>query len=329
MKISVTEPIRLAYNPEVYSSFPDIVRCTDDSYLVVYREGDQHHPTASKLVFLRSKDGIVWEREDFASAAIAEHGYVFNCPRFSKIGNTIYLCCDTKSSTKEAEAKWQILMWISTDGRVFIPVDTGISGMVPDKILKIKNKMIMGYHYIEPISNSNNKRLVQMMATSFDGGIIWRDRTTIAVDDKHNFCEGSIVALDEKNLVCYMRNNKSALLKAHYCFSTDCGHTWNKPQQMACMGHRINASIKKKEPYSGLIVGTFRNTINRSVSLFVQNFQRDKFQILTIDTESNDSLWDYGYTGWVENSDGSLMVVYYIKRNKPNPEICLVNVELL
>lgn len=325
MKLSISLPTTIAYDPDVYSSFPDITKINDD-YLVVYREGNSHHPDKSKLIFLKSKDLITWAREEFATASLESDGFVFNCPKFSTIGKTTYLSCDTKTSTKEKDSIWNIFYWTTFDGNNWASQkDFKINGMVPDKIISFKNKLLMGYHFIE--KDDDNSQLVQMMGISHDRKN-WRDQITIAVDNAHSFCEGSIVCIEDKKLFCYLRDNKSALLRSYICSSLD-GYNWSKPQSLQFMGHRIVAAVKKKEPYSGLVVGTFRNTLNKSISIFLHNLVKDKIQIETIDMESNNSLWDFGYTGWIENNDGSLLVVYYIKRHKSNPEICLTKVTLL
>lgn len=325
MRVSVSDPIRLAYDANLYSSFPDIINF-NSKYYVIYREGDSHHPVNSNLILLKSNDSVNWTRELFARASIEENGFVFNCPKFSVVESKLVICCDIKSSTSENKSDWKILSWESNDGDNWtLPRDLNIFGMVPDRILKYRNKHVMAFHFIE---HEFSERLVQMLAISYDGGKSWRDRTTIAVDDSHNYCEGSIVQYDNNKFICYMRNNRSAISRSYFSVTLDGMQTWSKPKQMQCFGHRFVSGVKKKEPYSGSILGTFRNTVSRTISMFLHQVLKDKFFVFTIDTESNDSLWDFGYTGWTEADDGSLMVVYYIKRNKVNPEICLVNIEL-
>jgi hypothetical protein len=200
-----------------------------------------------------------------------------------------------------------------------------ISGMVPDKIIQSDKRLIMGYHVSESVGRH---RLVQMMAVSLDDGLTWRDRTTVAISDKHDFCEGSIVKINKK-LFCYLRDNRGPMLRSQYVASIDNGLTWTLPSKLEFIGHRIVAGIKEKEPYKGLVVGTFRNTFNRNISLFLHNLKQLRMQIFHLDVESRDSLYDFGYTGWAENEEGELLVVYYIQRHHLQPMICSTLVKLL
>lgn len=333
MDINVTEPQRIYYEPHVYSSFPDIIRDFDGNFLCVFRIGDDHHPTSSVLMLSRSSDGENWETEEFATASLEDDGYVFNCPRLNNVQGRISLFCDTKTSTKEAHAQWDISSWWSKDGKKWgEKIDHGIAGIAPDKIVPLERSLALGYHIPEVtkrfISGAGTKsRLVQMMAESFDEGETWRDRSTIAAHDKHSFCEGSIVRCGDRAM-CFLRDNKSSTLRSHLAGSIDCGKTWNFIQPLHFSGHRIVAAFKQKEPYKDLLIGTFRNTTNRTLSMFVQNMKNSKIQTFTLDTETNFSLFNYGYSGWVEKDDGSIQVVYYIQRNNPNPEIVTVNVSL-
>ncbi len=329
MKLLASPPISLAYDEKIYSSFPDIIRDPTGDFLCVYREADTHHPTTSKLILLSSPDAIAWKRYELAQASMEEHGCVFNCPKLGIIDEKVVVFCDVKSSQKEAFAKWDTFMWTlsANSKRWGDPARLGISGMVPDRIIQLKKKIVMGYHVVENIEGF--ERLSQMMAESYDGGRTWRDRTTIAASDQHFFCEGSIVEMSNATLVCYMRDNRGPLLRAYYAVSHNQGKDWDKPRQMNIMAHRIVAAVKKIQPYAGAVLGTFRNTSNKTLSLFIQNPKNNKTQILPIDKETHPGLYDYGYSGWTETKDGGLLVVYYIRRNKPNPEICLTKVDLV
>jgi hypothetical protein len=326
MKIDRTEPSIIAYDEEVYSSFPDLV-FFNGQFLCVYRESDTHHPTFSRLVLMNSYDGEKWDSRVLATATLADEGYVFNCPKLGVVNKKLVLSCDTKTDRQEKLATWNIYLWWSADGETWTDFqDTKIAGLVPDRIVVGDRKLIMGYHLIEQLSHS--KRLVQMMAESYDGGITWRDRTTIAASSKNDFCEGSIVAIDPKKLLCYMRDNRGPTLRSQFSASMDSGKTWSLPSKLNLMGHRIVADIKAREPYRGLVIGTFRNTLNRNVSMFLHNLKRKRTQTANLDYESRDALFDFGYSGWAENKEGQILVVYYIQRHRPNPMICSTLVTL-
>ena len=332
MKIKLSDLHTIYYEPNVYSSFPDIVKTPDEQAVVVFRIGDNHHPKESTIMLSRQTGDQIWESEPLAQANLEEHGFVFNCPRISLVQNRYVIMIDTKDNVKEGNAKWNILASWSEDAMKWSGMhETGIQGIVPDRMISMENSLIVGYHVSEVTrltTSGTRRQFVQMMAESFDKGETWRDRTTIAVSQKHNFCEGSIVKANNSHLICYMRDNKSSSLYAHITVSADSGRRWGSPQPLDFSGHRVVAGIKKYEPYAGYIVGTFRNTSNKTLSMFVHNPSDNQFNIFAIDTETSFGLFDYGYSGWIEYEDGSLQVVYYIQRNQPNPHIAAVRVTL-
>lgn len=326
MQIQRSEPSIIAYDEELYSSFPDVV-FFKGKFLCIYRESDVHHPTFSRLILMKSKDGETWDSQILATAKLSDEGYVFNCPRLSIVNSKLVLICDIKSGQRELKANWCIQLSWSADGETWMDFyDTGIAGLVPDKMLIGNKKLIMGYHVIEHLSQS--QRLVQMMAESYDAGLTWRDRTTIAASNKHDFCEGSIVVVEPKKLLCYMRDNRGPQLRSQFSASVDGGKSWSSPAKLGLFGHRIVARVKEREPYKGLVIGTYRNTLNRNVSIFLHNLKRKRTQTANLDSESRDSLFDFGYTGWAENKNGEILVVYYIQRHRPKPMICSTLVKL-
>ena len=331
MRLTLTEPKTIFYDPKVYTSFPDIV-LYNGSFLVIFRTGDSHHPEESSLYLARSANGEHWDISLFAHASIKQNGHVFNCPRINFINGILSVICDIKTSRLEREASWDVLAWWSKNGENWRQKSLGIMGMVPDKIIPLKNSLAMGYHVSETtelvIGEGIKRTVIQMMAESLDGGETWRDRKTIAVSDKHSFCEGSIVKLNDNKLFCFMRDNRTAILRSQVTRSMDGGKSWGMPKPMDIWGHRIVAGVKRIEPYAGSIIGTFRNTTNRTLSLFIINPQNDRTQVLSIDTETNENPFNYGYSGWVETDDGGLQIVYYIQRNKENPEVVTMKVIL-
>lgn len=311
--------IEISTNQQKYSSFPDIVKF-NGQYICVYREGDSHHPTKSWLMMTRSSNGENWKKRNFAYSELDKQGFVFNCPKFSIIEDTLWLVCDTKTSQKERFSEWEIVAWYTKDGKTWNGViDFKINGMVPDKIIKYKNQYIMGYHIIE------NEGLVQMAAHSVDCKY-WRDRTTVAISNSHQYCEGSIVNVSD-SLICFLRDNRNPLAQARYTISHD-GYNWTEPVRLGISAQRIVAGIKKYGAHKGEIIATYRDTLNRTISLFALNLSSEKLTTYEIDSENKDTnLYDFGYTGWVENEDGSVSIVYYIKKNNNNPVICYKKLE--
>ncbi len=332
--MDIQEPVTLAYDPGIYSSFPDITKAEDGTLICIYREADTHHPLSSSLILLKSQDGISWSKSVFASASINLQGFVFNCPRIQNLNGRLVIVCDTKTSPSESYASWAIYCWRSDDnGQTWTePQNTKIAGVVPDHIIPIGDKLVLGYHIIELVQMPFGKmqeRLVQMMAESYDNGDTWRDRITIAADYYHDFCEGSIVDVDNR-LVCYLRDNRDPLRPSHVVLSEDSGKTWGESNGIRIHGHRIVAVKKRHEPEEGLIIGTYRDTMDQSVNLFKDELglscPQPKLTVYKIEQETQSNLYDFGYSGWVEMEDGSLIVVYYIRHDKPQPMIRMARV---
>ena len=331
MHLEHTEPVVISYKENIYTSFPDIVKLPNGNLFCLYREGDSHHPTESTIVFARSyDDGKTWDKENFRTVSLKKDGYVFNCPRISKVGNKYFIVSDTKSSQKEGTCEWNMIMWSSEDTDHWNNFNNlNIAGMVPDKIIPYRKSLLMAYHLIDKTPGSRHK-LIQMMAISKDGGITWRDKLTVAESNKQDFCEGSLVSLKKDNhLFCYMRDNKVSVTRGYLTMSYDGGLNWITPAPLSCHAHRIVAGIKQNEPYAGAIIGTYRNTGRRSVEMFVQNPNTIKLQSMQIVSESKDYMYDFGYTGWMEFEDGSIGVVYYISDGADNPRVCFTRVKLL
>ena len=108
--MEVKKIITIDQDEDNYLSFPDIIQSELDSnvYFMVYRSGDGHHPTTSKLILKKSKNsGKKWETIKEFPLTIEEDNYVWNCPRLSYIGYTLYIICDAKSSTYERTAQFK------------------------------------------------------------------------------------------------------------------------------------------------------------------------------------------------------------------------------
>lgn len=312
-----SNPITITCDPKQYFSFPDVVLTPQGEYLCIYRQAPQHHPVVSTIILRSSKDGINWDSVDTLTASIARHGFVFNCPRLGIVDDHLYLLCDIKTSPIEGHATWGIYFWpISNSLEILDPIDLKIQGMVPDHIVKFNNEWLLGYHIHE------DKRLVQMVAHSTDG-VHWRDRTTIAANNVLHLCEGSIINQNDK-LICFMRDNANPEAVSHLSFSED-GKHWSRLHPIPIAAHRIVAGIKQYFPRKNSVIGTYRDTLNRSINIFIMS--DNNWETHTIIDEKKTGLYDFGYTGWVENEDGSLLVIYYICGNDPNPKICAMRLE--
>ena len=164
--LKLKETITIDKNEDYYLSFPDIIQSpkNTNTFFMVYRSGNGHHPTISKLILNKSIDkGRSWNTINEVALNIEEHGYVWNCPRMSYIGDTLYIICDRKSGTYERIAQFKTAFLLSTNDGVDLKVlETPLPGMVPDKIIPFKDKYFCANHKIKNTYN----HLIQLMSWS-------------------------------------------------------------------------------------------------------------------------------------------------------------------
>jgi len=301
----------------IYCSFPDIIKSkkTKNKLFLVYREGNSHHPTWSKLVFLVStNNGETWKMKKEFHLNIERNGCVWNCPRLSYIDNILCIICDKKSSTYERTAQFStsILSSIS-EGKFFNYINVPFPGMVPDKIIKFKNKLYCANHKIKSPKND----LIQLVNWSRDNGKLWYDTSIVANDSIRQYCEGSIVNIDDKYLIAYLRDNSGHQRSIYYTKSED-GTNWSEPEALGdVVGQRVTA-IKD----NNIIIGAYRNTKEVKVSLFYHPIDKEQeIKIFDIDEEYSDNLYHFGYTGIAKIDDNRFLVVYYIRNEFSNPVI--------
>lgn len=216
----------------------------------------------------------------------------------------------------------KLLLAYESNGQIFLQnVDSGPKflgdGFWPGRIVRSGSIWLMAYYVRE------GNQSIQMVARSSNGES-WRDRTTVA---SNGFCEGCIVPFERDKLICYMSDSHGARSRAQVCLSLDNGLSWSAPSPLAVVGRQFSAAVKTRQPYAGLILATFKNPTDRSLSLMIQNYHRKNVQIFALDTESHLTLDDFGYANWIETEDGGIEVIYQIRRSHPLPVICSLRVD--
>jgi hypothetical protein len=308
--------ITIDKDEEKYLSFPDIIKNPKDPnvFFIAYRSGNGHHPTHSSLILKKSTDsGLSWKTIQEVELTLEQHGRVWNCPRLSYIGNVLYIICDTKSGTYERIAQFKTVFLTSTnDGKTFSILETPLPGMVPDKIIKFQDKYFCANHKIK---NENNE-LIQLVSWSKNGQV-WYDTNIMAHSHIHQFCEASVVNMNDEYLIAYLRDNSGHKRNVYTVRSTN-GIEWTKPVKLNIYGQRVTA-LKHSDDK---VVGAFRNTGNINVSLFKHNVKNNRIKIINIDEEFKHNQYNYGYTG-LEDNGSEYLLPYYIKKKADNPYIKL------
>ena len=321
----------IAEDPDLYISFPDIIQSevNSNTFFIVYRVGNNHHPTWSDLIVKRSRNnGKTWRTIQEIRLTLEFDQMVWNCPRFSYIGKNLYIICDAKNGTSERQAQFESFFLISkNEGKSWDIKKAPLPGMVPDKFIPFKDKIFCANHKIKSEKND----LIQLISWSRDKKL-WYDTNIMAHSLTQQFCEASVVNMGDF-LITYLRDN-SGHCKPIYTTTSKNGIDWNIPKKLSIYGQRVTALKDRKN----IVVGAYRNTArlniednyitpNRSVSVFEHNLKTNKIKVSDIDWEYPSNQYHFGYTGMVKLNDNSYMVVYYIKQDSNNPFIKLAFVE--
>jgi len=316
----VKEQIVIAEEPWQYLSFPDIIQSVinPNTYFIVYRAGNNHHPTWSDLVVQKSEDnGKTWKIIKEFHLSLLDDKAVWNCPRFSYINNTLYIICDAKNSTYERQARF-ITFFLTTidEGESWEIKEAPLPGMVPDKFISFKNKTFCANHKIK----SENNDLIQLITWS-NNDDLWYNTSIMAHSFSQQFCEASVVNMGDY-LISYLRDN-TGHCKSIYTVQSNDGINWTPPKEISIQGQRVTALRDGKN-----VIGAYRNTSredidNRYVSVFEHNLKTDKIEISNIDWEIPKNQYHFGYTGMAKLKNNSYLLAYYMKKRKRNPYIKL------
>jgi sucrose-6-phosphate hydrolase SacC (GH32 family) len=312
--LKLKKTITIDKDSDFYLSFPDIIKSPkeENTFFLTYRSGNGHHPTVSSLILKKSTDnGRSWETIQEIELSLDKHGRVWNCPRLSYMNKELYIICDTKSGTYERIAQFKTFIIKLEEDELKIS-ETPMPGMVPDKIIPFKGKYFCANHKIK---NDRNE-LIQLISWSKTGDL-WYDTNIIAHSYQKQFCEASVVNMNDEYLIAYLRDNSGHKRNIYTVRSKD-GIEWTEPKKLNIFGQRVTALRYDNER----VVGAFRNTDNIKVSLFDHNVKTDRIKFINIDEEERHNQYNYGYTGLADNGDEYLLP-YYIKKNAENPYIKL------
>jgi len=320
----VKKEIIIAQDEEQYISFPDIIQSIidPDTYFIVYRTGDNHHPTWSKLVIQKSEDkGKTWKIVKEFLITLEESSLVWNCPRLSYMNKKLYIICDAKSGIIEKIAQFKTFFLISEDeGESWEIKETPLPGMVPDKFISFKDKIFCANHKIK----NDQNQLIQLISWSRDKET-WYDTNVVAHSLTKQFCEASVVNMGDY-LISYLRDN-SGHCKNIYTVTSKDGINWTIPKRLSIVGQRVTA-LKDGDN----IIGAYRNTscedvFKRYISMFEHNLKTGRIKTSDIDWERTKNQYHYGYTGMAKVDENSYLVASYIKQKALNPFIKLYFVE--
>lgn len=333
------ERFTISRDDSTYECFPSLTRCSNGRVILAYRESNGHRATEYCRLIVRTSDdgGATFSDRHVLVSTQKSDGRVlqYNCPKVQQLRDgRILMVCDAfyvppGEGADHCRASY-IYLWFSSDnGATWSePVDSGVRGIMPDEVVELSDgTWLLATQFIDP----DTKNLVQCVSRSTDGGKTWGEPITVASEKGYNFCEASIIEAPGGKLVCYMRENSGKGRPIYKCISDDGGKTWNGPYTTQMdSGHRPVAHLTK----SGKVMVTYRYQIGgaspwaKNTFAYIESvdsaIQRDRQKqcgiVLPLDHDRATKS-DSGYTGWVETSPGSFLVVNYINDDAPRAHI--------
>ncbi len=230
-------------SPNRFTKNPDIIALPSGRMMLIYSDTDAHWSQKNQILTLLASDdgGQTWfKHREIDEADLTQGDERLVTPRLSylKDGRLVAICDhddDTHFHEDQPSGNW--LYWSKDEGDTWtVQRENGILGFEPDRIIDLPDGTLgVATH----LMRGESQEFADVLSVSADGGKTWQERSTIAHNGYHRFCEGAIVILDGgKRLACVMRENHSGGIPCLVAFSDDCGHTWSEPQLMPFALHR-------------------------------------------------------------------------------------------
>ena len=229
--------------PGRFTKNPDIIDLSSGRLMLIYSDTDAHWSQKNQILTILASDdgGQTWfKHREIDEADLTKGDERLVTPRLSRLndGRLVAICDhddDTHFHEDQPPGNW--LYWSEDDGDTWTrQTENGILGFEPDRIIDLPDGTLgVATH----VMRGDTQEFADVLWVSEDGGQTWHQRSTIAHNGYHRFCEGAIAILDGgKRLACVMRENHSGGIPCLVAFSDDCGHTWSEPQLLPFALHR-------------------------------------------------------------------------------------------
>lgn len=214
-----------------------------------------------------------------------------------------------------------------------MPRKLAVTGALPDRIVELDvgphaGRWITTTH----ISGGGNRPWLQRAWISDNRGQSWEGPFVVADEPGLKLSEGSVLALPEGELVCFLRNRGGGENETWRTVSRDGGITWGEVVPFPLPGC-YRPSVRVLEGNRVLVTYRFRQNTSVagvcSENLFCAVTDVDsclgspedaKVRIMPLDYDRS-ATPGMGYSGWVRFADGSIYVVNHIVDNTPDAHI--------
>ena len=231
-------------SPGRFTKNPDIIVLPSGRYLLIYSDVDAHWSLKDQVLTLLASDdaGATWfKHREIDRADLSRGDERLVTPRLSRLNDgrlVVIIDHDDDSHFHEDQPPGNWLYWSEDDGDSWTPAQTegGIGGFEPDRVIDLPDGTL---GVTSHLMRGDTQEFAQVLWTSADGGVSWVERSTIAHNGYHRFCEGAVVVLDGgARLACVMRENHSAGIPSFVAFSEDNGYTWSEARMLPFALHR-------------------------------------------------------------------------------------------
>ncbi len=311
----------------VYEAWPDVALTKSGKLLCVFSECTHHgNREYTRIVAAESGDrGRTWSPKRAITEGTRGLGYYYNCARVTAMRDG-RLCvivdrCPSGCENEKARKSVNLLYFSDDEGATWgKPVETPLLGIVPDKLLELEGgRWTISAHHPE------DGFLTQFLRYSDDQGRTWSERVTVGKKQGLNLCEASLLPVDGKRLVAFMRENSGQGWDCMKSVSEDGGQSWGEVTQFplpAChrpvsgflQDGRIMITHRFMQGGKGWL-GSWTQNLFAATSDAASALARTRGEawarILPIDFDRSPKS-DTGYSGWVQFPDGEIYIVNYI-----------------